>query len=464
MATDIEKQKKAEEAFLANGVHHYTDPACYVPVQNAAVQKQLDKFMDYKLGFMVTWSPGCQMGTYESWALCDADSDWSQDDIDWTDDIAEFQKQYVDANKTFRPFRFRPDRWAALAKECGFRYLLFTTKHHDGFCMFDTKTTDYKITAPECPFSGDKYADITGHLFSEFQKQGLAISAYFSKPDWHSDVYWAKQFGKAPDRNVNYDVTQHPELWEQFVQYTHEQLRELTRNYGPVDALWLDGGWVRPDNLGQDIRLGEIVDEIRAETNPGLIVCDRTVGGKYENILTPEAVVPEQIIDVPWESCITLGQNFSYHYAEKFKSPRELVLLLIDIVSKGGNLALNIAPQPDGALPLEGVRSLRGLGGWLAANGEGIYGTRPCHALMPTKQTAFTQTQSAVYLFYLYHEPVNKLPRFLVLPMAKPVKSVVLLRSGEEVPFVQEGETLTLHFAALHLEHALYADCFRITF
>ncbi|MEG1687008.1 MAG: alpha-L-fucosidase [Angelakisella sp.] len=463
MGNTVEQQKKLEEAFVEQGVHNYTSPADYVPVTNEAVRKHLEKFMGYKLGFMVTWSPGCQMGTYESWALCDADSDWSQEDIDWTDDIAQFQQQYVDANKTFHPIRFRPDRWAELAKDCGFKYLLFTTKHHDGFCMFDTKTTDYKITAPDCPFSKNKYADIVKHLFAEFQKQGLGISVYFSKPDWHSDVFWAKQFGKAPDRNVNYDVTEHPELWEQFVQYTHEQLRELTGNYGPVDALWLDGGWVRPTNLGQDIRLGEIVSEIRATTTPDLIVCDRTVGGEYENILTPESMVPDKIITVPWESCITLGNNYSYHYAERFKTSRELVALLIDIVSKGGNLALNIAPQPDGELPREGVQSLRGLGNWLKKNGEGIYNTVACPELPAGKQMAFTKTEDSIYLFYTYYQPVNKLPRFVVLSTERQVTAVTVLRSGEQVPFTQEGERVTLQLAHVNLDDAEYADCFRLT-
>lgn len=95
-------------------------------------------------------------------------------------------------------------------------------------------------------------------LFREFRKKGLGISLYFSKPDWHSPFYWAPQFGPAPTRNVNYDIKTHPDLWEQYVSFTHEQLRELLNNYGKIDVLWLDGGWVRPDNLHQDIQLEKI--------------------------------------------------------------------------------------------------------------------------------------------------------------------------------------------------------------
>ena len=111
-----------------------------------------------------------------------------------------------------------------------------------------------------------------GALFREFRRQGLGISVYFSKPDWHSEYYWAPQFGPAADRNVNYDISENPELWEKYVQFTHSQIRELCTKYGKVDVLWLDGGWVRPDNLGQDIRLGEIAEEIRSSSQPHLTV------------------------------------------------------------------------------------------------------------------------------------------------------------------------------------------------
>ena len=120
--------------------------------------------MDQKLGLMMHWAPGCQLGTYESWPLCDGDASWSQEDMTW-DDIETCKQQYRDANKTFNPVKFDPEGWARLAAECGFRYLLFTTKHHDGFCMYDTETTDYKITAENCPFHAHKDADIVGALF-----------------------------------------------------------------------------------------------------------------------------------------------------------------------------------------------------------------------------------------------------------------------------------------------------------
>lgn len=359
---------------LKDGVHGYTQEDRYVPPKEKEVQEHLKWFMGLKLGFMMHWAPGCQIGTLESWPLSDQDGSWSQADVDWTD-IETFKQQYIDANKTFNPVRFRPDHMAELAKECGFQYLLFTTKHHDGFCMFDTQTTDYKITDPSCPFHTSPYADVTRCLYDEFRKRGMAISVYFSKPDWHSDDYWHRAFGPAPTRNVNYSVEEHPDLWERFVSYTHAQLEELGTRYGKIDCLWLDGGWVNPDNLGQDIRLGEIVGKLRSTTQPHLIVCDRTAGGEFENIVTPEKELPDAALSIPWEICTPVGQRFSFHYTDTFKSGRQLVHLLLDVISKGGNLALNVAPQPNGALPEGAVASLRELGRWLRIHGEGIYQT-----------------------------------------------------------------------------------------
>lgn len=325
-------------------MHTYTAAEQYVPPKEPEVQAHVKWFMGLKLGFMMHWAPGCQLGTMESWPLSDGDASWSQVDVDWTD-IETFKQQYINANKTFNPVKFRPDKWAQLAEECGFKYLLFTTKHHDGFCMFDTETTDYKITDPSCPFHTSPYANITRSLYEEFRKRGMAISVYFSKPDWHCDDYWHRDFGTAPTRNVNYSIQEYPQLWDRFVSYTHRQLEELGTDYGKIDCLWLDGGWVNKDNLNQDIRLGEIVEKLRKGPQPHLIVCDRTVGGEYENIVTPEKQVPEEPLFIPWETCTTVGEKFSFHYTDHFKSGRQLVHLLLDIVSKGGNPG----PEPGSA-------------------------------------------------------------------------------------------------------------------
>lgn len=442
---------------LKDGVHGYTQEDRYVPPKEKEVQEHLKWFMGLKLGFMMHWAPGCQIGTLESWPLSDQDGSWSQADVDWTD-IETFKQQYIDANKTFNPVRFRPDHMAELAKECGFQYLLFTTKHHDGFCMFDTQTTDYKITDPSCPFHTSPYADVTRCLYDEFRKRGMAISVYFSKPDWHSDDYWHRAFGPAPTRNVNYSVQEHPDLWERFVAYTHAQLEELGTRYGKIDCLWLDGGWVNPDNLGQDIRLGEIVGKLRSTTQPHLIVCDRTAGGEFENIVTPEKQLPDAALSIPWEICTPVGQRFSFHYTDTFKSGRQLVHLLLDVVSKGGNLALNVAPQPNGALPEGAVASLRELGRWLRIHGEGIYQTAAA-APYSIRNIRYTAKGDTLFVFFLYEECAS-LPLNLHLKTSATPSRIRLMRTGQEIPFRRQGDELLLDTSQIDRNAAFYADCF----
>lgn len=266
-------------------------------------------------------------------------------DVDKDLTSEEFKQEYWDLIKTFNPVRFRPEQWAKTAREAGFKYVLFTTKHHDGFCMWDTKYSDYKITSPECPFSKNKCADICKHLFDAFRNEGLKVHAYFSKPDWHSEYYWAKGFAKDEymTRNTSYDTLLHPELWEKFCQYTKNQMLELVSDYGRIECLWLDGGQVNPRNM-MDLHLKEIMEEAR-KIQPWLMVADRTVGGENGNFITPEQTVPDHPINVPWESCVTLGTSFSFRYDDDYKDAKAVIHMLCDIVAKGGNLALNIGPR-----------------------------------------------------------------------------------------------------------------------
>lgn len=442
---------------VTNGIHTYTETANYVPVDKPAVKEHIDWFMGLKLGIMMHWAPGCQLGTYESWPLSDGDGSWSQGDVDWTD-IPTFKEQYINANKTFNPVRFRPDRWAKLAKECGFRYLLFTTKHHDGFCMFNTETTDYKITHESCPFHTSPYADITGSLYDAFRKEGLAISVYFSKPDWNCDDYWHRAFGPAPTRNVNYEISEHPELWKKFEEFTHQQILELGRNYGKIDVLWLDGGWVSKDNLDQDIHLEKVVENLRSTTQPHLIVCDRCVGGPYENIVTPEKQIPDQPLFIPWETCATVGDRFSFHYSDDFKTGRELVHMLLDVVSKGGNLALNIAPQPDGELPAPAVASIKDLGRWLTLFGDGIYES----SIIPPyfqERIKYTRKSGNIYAYYLYDE-IPQLPHTLAFAIDADVQKVHSMRTGQSLSFECKNGQILLQTEELSLDSAFYAEGF----
>ena len=364
-----------EDPDVKDGVHGYT-PKNYVQPPEPEVRERLEWFKDQKLALMMHFGIYSTIGLKESWPLSDADAKWSRSEVDWTKDPDEFKCQYMGLAKAFNPVRFDPAKWAKVAKEDGFRYVIFTTKHHDGFCLYDSKYSDYKVTSPECPFSKDKRADIVKGVFDAFRAEGLGIAAYFSKPDWHNDDYWENfGIGRTVNCRPTYDVKKNPEKWARFREYTKNQIVEIVRDYGKVDIIWLDGGQVKR-SAGLDIGIEDIIAEAR-KYNPGLISADRTAGGPCENIITPEQKVPQEPIAVPWESCITIGKCWGYHFDDTYKPVRQLVHMLIDVVAKGGNLALNVGPQPDGRLPPPAVERMNALGAWLKVNGEAIYETRP---------------------------------------------------------------------------------------
>ena len=427
------------------GVHTYGAEESYVPPTDPEVCSRLEWFKDQKLALMMHFGLYGQLGIVASWALCGGAQSWARQENDgMTPAGPAFRKQYFDLKRTFNPIRMQPDAWADVAARNGFRYLLFTTKHHDGFCLFDTKRTDFKTTDVECPFHTHPYADVTRSVFDAFRARGIGIGAYFSKPDWHCPWYWAENMERpvGSTENPTYDPKRHPQLWEEFVRFTQEQVMELMTEYGKVDILWLDGGQVNPHisqrNPGapdQDIRMDELAARARKE-QPGLIIADRTVGGANENYLTPEGVVPDRMISVPWESCVPLGRDFNYIFDDDYKSPRELVQLLVDVICRGGNLALNVSPQPDGRLPDRAVRSLDGLGDWLRGNGEAVYGTRPCAPYF-AERISYTQSKdkSALYVFYAMPEG-ERLGKTVTLPLPAPPRRIELLDCGER-PFVR---------------------------
>ncbi len=428
-----------EDQIVQAGVHFYSPAENYVWPKEQELLDQLEWFRDQKLALMMHWGLYNQLGIVASWALSDVDDEWSRHQINWTDDAKVFKEQYSNLNRSFNPVRFQAEEWAQMAKDNGFKYLILTTKHHDGFCLWDSKETEYKTTAKDCPFHTHEQADIVGSMFKAFQEKDLGIGAYFSKADWHTENYRMPESegGKPSNRGPMYDPKENPERWEKFIEFTHNQLRELTSNYGKVDILWFDGGWVSPKS-GQDIRLGEIVDEIR-EKQPGILAVDRLIGGPYENYITPEMMIPKDPIDVPWEACLTLGVDFAYEYGDRYKTPRQLVDTLVNIVAKGGNLALNISPQPDGRIPVDAMNSINGLGNWLNTYGEAIYGTRIC-APYHKNDISFTKKGDTVYAIRVYPEDRTMVKQAIFIPYTGEVKTVSLLDSGEVLDFKKEAD------------------------
>lgn len=433
----------------------------YYPPSDPKVVDAIDHWRDQKLGMLMHWGPYSQWGVVESWSLCSEDEGWC---VRRDDNYTRYKANYEALKNTFNPVDYAPSKWAAAAQRAGMRYVVFTTKHHDGFCMFDTQQTDYKVTDPGCPFHAHPKANITRELFDAFRAEGLQIGAYFSKPDWHCPEYWWPNFA-TPDRNPNYDIGRYPERWERFVQYTHAQIGELLSDYGRVDILWLDGGWVRPLTdekvvemrndptiqvlrpQSQDIRMGEIVAKARA-LQPGLIVVDRAVEGPHQNYLTPENHIPDKAADVPWESCMTTSSG-GWAYAPNSTTipAREAIRRLLDVVSKGGNLLLNFAPSPEGDFDPGSYRLLEELAAWMDVNGEAIYGTR----LAPVSRvgdTFYTQSKDGktVYAICLGGEGAAGPPAEVSVPFvsADQVAAVAALGNDEAVDWSAGANGLLL--------------------
>ncbi len=400
--------------------HEVTD---YIPETDPLVLEKLEQWQDLKFGLLMTWGFYSQWGIVESWSICPEDYGWCERKKGSNpNNYFEYKKEYENLKTTFNPTKFDPDKWAAAAKNAGMKYVVFTTKHHDGFSMFDSKYTDYKITSKEVPFHTNPKANVTKEIFNSFRKQGLWAGAYFSKPDWHSEFYWDPYFPPL-DRNVNYDPELYPEKWNKFTEFTHNQILELLTDYGKVDILWLDGGWVAKQKndvedwyhrnvkdspsgflkskiVNQDIKMDELVVKAR-KLQPGLIVVDRAVKGKNQNYLTPENTVPDKSLPYPWESCIIAGGGWGWVFDPVYKSSHDLVHMLVDIVCKGGNLLLNIGPSPEGIWHEDAYKRLNDIGDWMKVNSEAIYGTR---AIAPFKEDkiCFTNKKNTNTVFAIY--------------------------------------------------------------
>lgn len=426
--------------FVIPALRATEDTSIYVPETDPLVLRKLAQWQDWKFGFLMHWGPYSQWGIVESWSICSEDVPWCErpKGISYVD----YVRKYEQLPTTFNPTRFDPAHWAQIAKDAGMKYVVFTTKHHDGFSMFDTKQTDYRITASNVPFHTNPRANITKEVFNAFHAQGFGIGAYFSKPDWHNHDYWAPEWA-TPDRNVNYDTRKHADRWKKFVDFTHAQIGELTAQYGPLDILWLDGGWVdaapNPHALPgsgqvpwpQDIDMPGLAALAR-KNQPGLIIVNRAVGGRYENYRTPEQEIPEHELPYPWETCMTLGDSWSYKPDDNYKPARKIVHMLVDVVAKGGNYLLNVGPDANGELPAVAVARLQEIGEWMQVNGNAIYASRAIAPYRDGKLRYTARKDGSVNAIYLVDEN-EVLPEHIVLTGLTPAPGAQLRVLGEDV-------------------------------
>jgi alpha-L-fucosidase len=314
-------------------------------------------------------------------------------------------KEYENLITTFNPVKFDPGKWSHAAKEAGMKYVVFTTKHHDGFNMFDTKQSDYKITSKSCPFSSNPRANVAKEIFDSFRKEGFMAGAYYSITDWHNDDFWWNYFPPV-NRTINYSPEKYPEKWERLNNFIYNQLEELTGgDYGKLDLLWFDLCGIYKDRQVDWQRFATMA----RKHQPGIMMVARGMNNEYENYRTPEQEVPEEALDYPWETCMTMGNSWSYKPNDKYKSTYQLVQLLVKIVAKGGNFLLNIGPGPDGDFDPVAYSRLKEIGDWMKINSEAIYGTKPVKPYQETK-IAFTKKYNSVYAFYLPDEDEKTLP------------------------------------------------------
>lgn len=423
-------QIQAQEA--QSFVHQQSNTEDYVWPTDPQVLTKLKHWQDQKFGVLMHWGLYSVPGIVESWSICS--EDWIVRERKPT--YEEDKAWYWSLKDSLNPVNFDPSKWADVMKKAGMKYMIFTTKHHDGFCMFDTKYTDFSIA--HGPFGKDPRHNIAKEVFNAYRNKGFMIGCYFSKPDWHSKWFWNPYYA-TPNRRINYKKQQHPDWWQNYRKFTQNQLNELTTDYGNIDILWLDGGWI----TGEEIGLDTILVDAR-KRNPGMISVDRTIRGKNENYQTPEQGIPAKQLDIPWESCITLSHAWGWTPNAKFKSPNKVIGILSEIVAKGGCLALGVGPKADGTLQPEVVKNLLQIGNWLNKNGQAIYSTVNA-AHYNDGKVWFTADKNGKTLYAIYAlEDGEKTPKTITWTENKPKGKLVLLQNGKSVKYTVKGNQVTV--------------------
>ncbi len=370
--------------------------------------------------------------------------------------VEDYQLYFEEYNPVF----YNPREWARAAKGAGQKYAVLTAKHHDGFCLFDSKLTDYKSTNTPAG------RDLIKEYIEAFRDEGLKVGLYYSIIDWHHHDYPAYGDRYHPMRD-NEDFKNVAGDFSRYITYFHGQVKELLTNYGKIDILWFDFSY--DDMTGEKWQATKLVEMIRS-IQPDILI-DNRLGG---NLLSSEPEIyagdfysPEQIIPVggivneeskpvPWEACITMNDHWGYHSQDKnYKSPQQVVRALVECVSKNGNLLLNVGPNAKGEIPEESMAILKAVGKWMKQNGESIYGC--CASSLPKPEWG-RYTQKGNYLYaHVYDKGIGPIYFY---GLKGRIKKARLLVDGSElkvgVPWmaaeysdIQNGAFITLQGARL---------------
>lgn len=415
-------------------VHEQSAASDYVWPTDQQVLDKLDKWQDLKFGVLFHWGLYSVPGIVESWSICSEDEDWIPRDKSMS--YEDYKEWYWGLKDKFNPVNFNPEQWADVMEDAGMKYMLFTTKHHDGFCMFDSKYTDFSIA--NGAFKDNPRNNVAKYVFEAFRQKNFMIGCYFSKPDWHCEWFWNPYYS-TPNRRQNYKIEQHKDWWKNYQTFTENQLGELMSDYGSMDILWLDGGWV----TGDDVNLDRVLEKAR-KTHPGLISVDRSIRGKNENYQTPERSIPATQLNYPWESCITLSNDWGWVPNAPYKSPEKVISILAEIVAKGGCLALGVGPTADGIIEQPVVERLHKIGEWMRANGEAIYSTRTTPVYNDGK-TWFTANKDGETLYAIYTVSDGEtLPATIEWKGNLPKGKMTLLQTGKKVKYSCEGDKVVV--------------------
>ena len=324
------------------------------------------------------------------------------------------RQEYAPLADKFTARRYDPDAWVNLAKQSGMKYMVLTTRHHDGYSLFDSQVSDF--TAPKTA----PRRDLIQEYVEACHRGNMRVGFYYSLLDWRYPAYFRGPYAD-------------PDGWDQLVEYAHAQVRELCSNYGKIDVLWYDGGW---PYTAEDWRSEELNSKVR-QLQPEIIINNRSQ--LPEDFDTPEQHVRASGPGRPWEACMTLNDSWGYNAADdNWKPPSQVIKLLVRCAGGGGNLLLNVGPKPDGTIPGESARILRDVGRWMERNGGAIYGA--------TRSTIGSSTgMSTLKGSTLYLHVVRWPGREIAFSrIASKVRSVHLMESGREVRFEQHDDRLLL--------------------
>lgn len=356
----------------------------------------------------------------------------------------EYYQQYFEE---FDPVLYDPKAWAKAAKQAGMKYAVMTAKHHDGFCLFDSKLTDYKATNTKAG------RDLIREYVEAFRGEGLKVGFYYSLIDWHHDDYPAYEDKTHPMRG-NEQYKGKPQDFDRYLDYMHGQVRELCTNYGKLDIMWFDFSY--DAMTGEKWRATELIKMVRS-LQPGIIVDNRLEAGgssygslktstpsmysgdfaSPEQIIPPEGITDEKGNSIPWEACITMNNNWGYCSSDKaFKSPKLIIRKLVECVSKNGNLLLNVGPNAKGEIPEESLNILSEIGKWMAGNSKSIY---YCGRARFAKPEWGYYTQNGNFLYaHVFEGNIGALPLKGLKGKAKKAR---LLSDGSEIKFLQAWNT-----------------------